>query len=162
VANKQFFKTLTLQLLLWDEEMRNKRKEVFPVGGKSSISGISYFIIANVLMIFNRLLQNPCGSEAVFKIGVETKKDQTLGDFLLQLTAQAFGHYEILPRKVSTHLLEISQKLLHSLRGTLSKMLPKVVEVMAEAFSDLEYQVSIHQHFTCPFFYMNVFFAAFL
>jgi hypothetical protein len=73
---------------------------------------------------------------------METKKTLTVADFLLQLTSLAFPHQEILPPKILNGLCQICWKIMQSHDGSQSRMAAKLVEVLSEVFSDLDYQTS--------------------
>ena len=141
MRTKQFVKTIFLPLILWEEEMKSKRKDLLqPQTPKSSST--SHSILYNVLTMIHQILENPSGLESFLKQGIETKKETTLSDFLIQLATLAFVNFQSLPQKNAMLLLQISNKIVLSHSGSLSKHLPNFVEVLSEVFSDLDYQTS--------------------
>ena len=121
--------------------MKSKRKDLLQPQTPKSIA-TSHSILTNVLAMIYQILENPSGLEAIVKQGVELKKETTLYDFLLHLTAKAFVHFQSLPQKNAMLLLQITNKILLSHPGSLSKNLAHLVDVLSETFSDLDYQTS--------------------
>jgi len=64
-----------------------------------------------------------------------------MSDFLLQLATLAFSNHEIHPPIILELLCSIAAKL-STHDGAMSKSLPRLVEVLAETFGDLDYETS--------------------
>jgi hypothetical protein len=141
MRNKQFVKTIFFPLILWEEEIKSKRKDMLhPQTPKATAT--SHSILGNVLTMILQILDNPSGLEAMLKNVLEPKRETTLSDFLIHLTTQAFVHYQSLPQKNAMLLLQISNKILLNHAGSLSKILPNFVDILSESFGDLDYQTS--------------------
>ena len=65
-----------------------------------------------------------------------------VSDFLLQLTILTFSNHEIHSPKILNLLASVSAKISTQHEGALSKLLPALVKVLAEAFGDLDYETS--------------------
>ena len=81
------------------------------------------------------------GVAVMLKTELESRKI-LVSDFLLQLTILTFSNHEIHSPKILNLLASVSAKISTQHEGALSKLLPALVKVLAEAFGDLDYETS--------------------